>query len=163
MLEESLLFLATRLPRADPRGLPAAARHSPQALVAAHPAREPACRGTISKIPGSSRNIVPCSVAPASRQPLRLPSQFAHATSCLCPKPPPRWRRYEMTSSTRSRGYLPHLETQEAIYFVTFRLADSLPRELVLQPRSGIPSRTLASQGIQGRAIFLVCANYAPY
>jgi putative transposase len=38
-----------------------------------------------------------------------------------------------MTSSTRSRGYLPHLETQEAIYFVTFRLADSLPRELVLQ------------------------------
>ena len=40
-----------------------------------------------------------------------------------------------MTSSTRSRGYLPHLETQEAIYFVTFRLADSLPRELVLQLR----------------------------
>ena len=40
-----------------------------------------------------------------------------------------------MTSSTRSRGYLPHLETQEAIYFVTFRLADSLPRELVIQLR----------------------------
>lgn len=40
-----------------------------------------------------------------------------------------------MTSSTRPRGYLPHLETQEAIYFVTFRLADSLPRELVLQLR----------------------------
>jgi REP element-mobilizing transposase RayT len=38
-----------------------------------------------------------------------------------------------MTSSTRTRGYLPHLETQEAIYFVTFRLADSLPKELVLQ------------------------------
>ena len=38
-----------------------------------------------------------------------------------------------MTSSTRSRVYLPHLETQEAIYFVTFRLADSLPKELVLQ------------------------------
>lgn len=40
-----------------------------------------------------------------------------------------------MTSSTRSRGYLPHLETQEAIYFVTFRLADSLPAELVLRLR----------------------------
>ena len=40
-----------------------------------------------------------------------------------------------MTSPTRSRGYLPHLETQEAIYFVTFRLADSLPRELILQLR----------------------------
>jgi REP element-mobilizing transposase RayT len=38
-----------------------------------------------------------------------------------------------MTSSTRSRGYLPHLEAQEAVYFVTFRLADSLPKELVLQ------------------------------
>ena len=38
-----------------------------------------------------------------------------------------------MTSSTRTRGYLPHLESQEAIYFVTFRLADSLPKELVLQ------------------------------
>lgn len=38
-----------------------------------------------------------------------------------------------MTPSIRSRGYLPHLETQEAIYFVTFRLADSLPKELVLQ------------------------------
>jgi len=38
-----------------------------------------------------------------------------------------------MTSLTRSRGYLPHLEAQVAIYFVTFRLADSLPKELVLQ------------------------------
>lgn len=38
-----------------------------------------------------------------------------------------------MTPSTRSRGYLPHLEAQQAIYFVTFRLADSLPKELVLQ------------------------------
>jgi REP element-mobilizing transposase RayT len=40
-----------------------------------------------------------------------------------------------MTSSTRSRGYLPHLEIQQAIYFVTFRLADSLPKELVLELR----------------------------
>lgn len=40
-----------------------------------------------------------------------------------------------MTSSTRSRGYLPHLEAQQAVYFVTFRLADSLPKELILQLR----------------------------
>jgi REP element-mobilizing transposase RayT len=51
-----------------------------------------------------------------------------------------KWRPYKiwrckMTSATRSRGYLPHLETQQAIYFVTFRLADSLPKELVLQLR----------------------------
>src|SRR5258708_21362566 len=78
-------------------------------------------------------------VPPASfflcRCPVRSPARFPFGPPCLSPKPPPRWRRYEMTSSTRSRGYLPHLETQEAIYFVTFRLADSLPRELVLQLR----------------------------
>jgi len=40
-----------------------------------------------------------------------------------------------MTPSTRSRGYLPHLEGKHPIYFVTFRLADSLPRELVVRVR----------------------------
>jgi len=38
-----------------------------------------------------------------------------------------------MTPATRTRGYLPHVEGREAIYFVTFRLADSLPKELVPQ------------------------------
>ena len=33
----------------------------------------------------------------------------------------------------RTRGYLPHLEAERAIYFVTFRLADALPREFVEQ------------------------------
>ena len=33
--------------------------------------------------------------------------------------------------SIRSRGYLPHWESDHATYFVTFRLADSLPRELL--------------------------------
>ena len=31
----------------------------------------------------------------------------------------------------RNRGYLPHIETQEGIYFVTFRLADSLPKAVL--------------------------------
>jgi REP element-mobilizing transposase RayT len=35
----------------------------------------------------------------------------------------------------RSRGYLPHREGEHPIYFVTFRLADSLPRDFVLQLR----------------------------
>jgi len=35
----------------------------------------------------------------------------------------------------RSRGYLPHLEDRKAVYFVTFRLADSLPKELTIQLR----------------------------
>lgn len=30
-----------------------------------------------------------------------------------------------------SRGYLPHLKVEGATYFVTFRLADSLPREVL--------------------------------
>ena len=41
-----------------------------------------------------------------------------------------------MTAQTRSRGYLPHLENQNPIYFVTFRLADSLPREILRQLRA---------------------------
>lgn len=36
-----------------------------------------------------------------------------------------------MTPVTRSRRYLPHLEAERPVYFVTFRLADSLPRELL--------------------------------
>ncbi len=40
-----------------------------------------------------------------------------------------------MTPSIRSRGYLPHLESDHASYFVTFRLADSLPRELLARLR----------------------------
>jgi REP element-mobilizing transposase RayT len=33
--------------------------------------------------------------------------------------------------SVRSRGHLPHLEEDQAVYFVTFRLADSLPKPLL--------------------------------
>ena len=32
---------------------------------------------------------------------------------------------------SRSRGYLPHLESAQSIYFVTFRLDDSLPYDLL--------------------------------
>ncbi len=35
----------------------------------------------------------------------------------------------------RSRGYLPHWERQGAIYFVTFRLKDSLPQQLLREIR----------------------------
>jgi REP element-mobilizing transposase RayT len=36
-------------------------------------------------------------------------------------------------SGYHSRGYLPHLKIEGAAYFVTFRLADSLPREVVIR------------------------------
>ncbi len=40
-----------------------------------------------------------------------------------------------MTPLTRSRGYLPHREAEKPVYFVTFRLADSLPQDLLKQFR----------------------------
>jgi REP element-mobilizing transposase RayT len=36
------------------------------------------------------------------------------------------------TGRIRSRGHLPHWEENAAVYFVTFRLADSLPRALLI-------------------------------
>jgi REP element-mobilizing transposase RayT len=35
------------------------------------------------------------------------------------------------TAHLRNRGYLPHLESERGIYFVTFRLADSLPQAVL--------------------------------
>jgi REP element-mobilizing transposase RayT len=47
-----------------------------------------------------------------------------------------------LSGRLRSRGYLPHLEREGAIYFVTFRLADSLPesalREIRLDQKSTV-------------------------
>ncbi len=40
-----------------------------------------------------------------------------------------------MNPTIRSRGYLPHWECDHAIYFVTFRLADSLPQALLARLR----------------------------
>jgi REP element-mobilizing transposase RayT len=38
-----------------------------------------------------------------------------------------------LRSGVHSRGYLPHVKREGASYFVTFRLADSLPREVLLR------------------------------
>jgi putative transposase len=38
-----------------------------------------------------------------------------------------------LRSGIHTRGYLPHVKRQGAAYFVTFRLADSLPREVLLR------------------------------
>src|SRR6266481_5286206 len=44
--------------------------------------------------------------------------------------------KHEPTNPLRSgihtRGYLPHVKREGASYFVTFRLADSLPKEVLL-------------------------------
>ena len=38
--------------------------------------------------------------------------------------------------SIRSRGYLPHWEVDDACYFITYRLADSLPRFVIQKLRA---------------------------
>lgn len=48
-------------------------------------------------------------------------------------------------SSIRSRGYLPHWEGTYAIYFVTFRLADSLPREVLTRLRAKVKRSKMLS------------------
>lgn len=45
----------------------------------------------------------------------------------LCPQAV----RLQLSMIVRSRGYLPHIEAGETIYFVTFRLAGSLPGDLL--------------------------------
>src|SRR5579864_4481869 len=38
-----------------------------------------------------------------------------------------------LRSGIHSRGYLPHVKREGASYFVTFRLVDSLPKEVLLR------------------------------
>src|SRR5690348_5682782 len=57
--------------------------------------------------------------------------------------------------ATRYRGYLPHREGKHPIYFVTFRLAESLPRDLVSQlrrQRESAKKMTPAVEAVTGRA-----------
>ena len=52
--------------------------------------------------------------------------QDALGTAC-----PPRARASRPHKAWHSRGYLPHLDQPESIQFVTFRLSDSVPAEVV--------------------------------
>lgn len=54
------------------------------------------------------------------------------AGATLCPRFGPGAQTPMPThAGFHSRGYLPHLKVEGATYFVTFRLADSLPREIL--------------------------------
>jgi hypothetical protein len=60
-----------------------------------------------------------------------------------------------MVGAIRSRGYLPHREREHPTYFVTFRFADSLPRDLVIQlrrQRESAKKVTPAVEAVAGRA-----------
>jgi REP element-mobilizing transposase RayT len=45
-------------------------------------------------------------------------------------------REHEATDGWHSRGYLPHFDGAEISQFITFRLADSLPQELIERSRA---------------------------
>jgi REP element-mobilizing transposase RayT len=47
-------------------------------------------------------------------------------------------------SGIHTRGYLPHVKREGASYFVTFRLADSLPREVLLELKRHQAEKLLA-------------------
>lgn len=54
--------------------------------------------------------------------------QFALRTTGIPAEPPNPLR-----SGIHTRGYLPHVKREGATYFVTFRLTDSLPKEVLLR------------------------------
>jgi REP element-mobilizing transposase RayT len=54
--------------------------------------------------------------------------QFALRTTGLPVEPP-----NPLQSGIHTRGYLPHVKREGASYFVTFRLTDSLPKEVLLR------------------------------
>jgi REP element-mobilizing transposase RayT len=70
-----------------------------------------------------------------------------------------------MLSGFHSRGYLPHIKVEGATYFVTFRLADSLPRETVArlkERREDLLRRAAAdSRGPHNHGRHLLFADYA--
>lgn len=49
------------------------------------------------------------------------------------PPPQPSYPRSRLVGGLHTRGYLPHLKRAGAAYFVTFRLAGTLPREVLLR------------------------------
>jgi putative transposase len=45
-----------------------------------------------------------------------------------------------------SRGYLPHFDSQDVIQFVTFRLADSLPKAAALRLKAAAQPESLRDE-----------------
>jgi len=58
--------------------------------------------------------------------------------------------RTPLRSGIHSRGYLPHVKREGASYFVTFRLADALPQEVLLKfERERAERSRLLQQAVQ--------------
>src|ERR1700704_724076 len=57
-----------------------------------------------------------------------------------------------LRSGIHTRGYLPHVKREGASYFVTFRLADSLPKEVLLKLQAERAERLQRSYAQQDSA-----------
>jgi hypothetical protein len=83
--------------------------------------------------------------------PFRKDRRIGTAVSekCSAGVPPAVFLQSGSTVSIHNRGHLPHWESAAATYFVTFRLADSLPQKTlqeILFARKDIPA-TAAQMG----------------
>src|SRR3974390_2218050 len=61
-----------------------------------------------------------------------------------CVKP---GQAHPLRTGIHTRGYLPHVKREGARYFVTFRLADSLPRDVLLRIKAKQALRLAALTG----------------
>ena len=59
--------------------------------------------------------------------------RFGYAVRSKPAAPADETRPGDLMSGSHSRGYLPHVKVEGGTYFVTFRLADSLPREVFIR------------------------------
>lgn len=57
--------------------------------------------------------------------------------------------------NSRHRGYLPHFESPDATYFLTFRLSDSLPADLLIRWKNEYEFRKRVQKDILKEADFL--------
>ena len=77
------------------------------------------------------KNVAPAP-SPASANVAPTGRRGAGATEGdVAPAPSPANLRANLLQGIHSRGYLPHIKALGATYFVTFRLADSLPAEVL--------------------------------
>ncbi len=72
--------------------------------------------------------------------------RFGYAIRSKPAEPPGEKRPGDLVAGSHSRGYLPHVKAEGGTYFVTFRLADSLPREVLarLQVKSEASAKKAA-------------------
>jgi REP element-mobilizing transposase RayT len=80
--------------------------------------------------------------------------RFGYAVRSTPAEPPSEKRPGGLVTGSHSRGYLPHVKTEGGTYFVTFRLADSLPREVLaaLHAKSSAALKKAADDSAAKRA-----------